>query len=114
VKEHPLFPGKEQELFGIVSLFGHQKIAGRFSEYSLGGTFLRVDVPAVNGNVGFTKLIGYGAVFDISFVDKRVADACAGEINLSPIQGFSAKELVAKVCLERITAKHEREDEIPF
>ncbi len=43
------------EAWAIVELFGHQKIAGRLTEQTIGGChFLRVDVPDVNGRPGFT------------------------------------------------------------
>jgi len=46
----------QTELWAVVELFGHQRIAGKISEHNLGGTFVRVDVPSVGGRPAFTKL----------------------------------------------------------
>ena len=39
------------EMWGIIDLFGHQKVAGYISEAQIGGcAFVRVDVPEVDGS----------------------------------------------------------------
>jgi hypothetical protein len=47
------------DLWAIVEVMGHARYAGRVSEYSeLGVPLVRVEVPAVNGEPGFEKLLG--------------------------------------------------------
>jgi hypothetical protein len=55
----------------LVELFGHQQIAGRVSEAQIGGeTFVRVDVPEVEGRPAFTKFYGKGAIYSITPVEE--------------------------------------------
>ncbi len=43
------------ESWAIVELFGHQKIAGKLTEQTIGGChFIRVDVPAFEDSPAFT------------------------------------------------------------
>jgi hypothetical protein len=43
------------ETFAIVELFGHSIISGKVSEQVIGGaSFVRVDVPAVDGTEAYT------------------------------------------------------------
>lgn len=55
------------ESWMVVELFGHQKIAGWVTEETIGGcSFIRVDVPAVNGIPGFTRFFGNGAIYSMT------------------------------------------------
>lgn len=66
------------EEWAIVELFGHQKIAGRISEQQVGGaSFVRVDVPEIDGQPPFTKLFGNGAIYAITITDEQTARAAA-------------------------------------
>lgn len=72
--------------WAIVELFGHQRIAGRISEQTIGGcSFVRVDVPAVGQEQAFTKLFGQGAIYAITFTDESAATLAAGAIQVKPI-----------------------------
>lgn len=61
------------ETWGIVDLFGHQRIAGWITEQTIGGeTFIRVDVPI--GDEDFhTRVFGKGAIYGMSFTDETIA-----------------------------------------
>lgn len=55
------------EVWAIVELFGHGKIAGKVSEQQVfGTTMLRVDVPAHEGTEAFHRLYSAGALFGIT------------------------------------------------
>jgi len=82
------------EQWAIVALFGHSKIAGLVTEQAIGGcSFLRVDVPAVDGEPAFTKCYGQGAIFDISFVTEEIATAAAKSYRVRPVSSYELPEL---------------------
>jgi hypothetical protein len=62
------------EFWGIVELFGHQQIAGKVSEQTVAGQgFVRVDVPAIEDQMPFSKLYGSGAIYAITPVTEEIA-----------------------------------------
>lgn len=93
------------EQFAIVELFGHQVIAGKVSEQVIGGQgFVRVDVPTVDGQDGFTKFYGAGAIYAIS--------PCSEETMLAAVSGLRQKPIdVWKLHLQQLTAPASRDDE---
>lgn len=89
------------EAWAIVEIFGHQKLAGRLSEFALGGcNFVRVDVPELPARKAgsyraatplqpaFTKLFGQGAIYSITLVAESVARAAAEQIRPEPISVY--------------------------
>jgi hypothetical protein len=86
------------EQWAIVELFGHQRIAGRVTEQTIGGcAFVRVDVPVLEatGEVAatqaFTKLFGQGAIYAISFVDEAAASMVARQLRVQPIDTWALR-----------------------
>ena len=84
--------------WAIVELFGHQRIAGRVTEQTVGGSsFVRVDVPAVeqidtsSATQAFTKLFGPAAIYSISFVDEAAAMLAARDLRVQPIDSYSLR-----------------------
>jgi hypothetical protein len=83
------------EQWGIVDLFGHVRVAGMITEQTIGGcSFLRVDIPAMDGNPPFTKLYGNGAIYGITFTDQETATAAARSMSPRPIDVWDAKNLL--------------------
>ncbi len=75
--------------WAVVELFGHQKIAGRVTEQSIGGSsFVRVDVPAVNDTPEFTKLFGDKAIYSITPCSEEFARLAAGRIQAQPVSVY--------------------------
>ena len=75
------------EQFAIVELFGHQIMAGKVSEQVIGGQgFVRVDVPAVDGQEGFTKFYGAGAIYAITPCDESTMTAAVQGLQRKPIE----------------------------
>lgn len=71
----------------VVELFGHQKIAGRCSEYEIAGQqFLRVQVPKTTRRDGFTKFYGPSAIYALTPVEEDIAQSMAEALNEAPIQ----------------------------
>jgi hypothetical protein len=74
------------ETFAIVELFGHSVISGKVSEQAIGGaSFVRVDVPAINGQEAYTKLYGSGAIYCITPTDEATALAAAQGLRQKPV-----------------------------
>lgn len=104
------------DLWCIVGLFGHQKIAGRCTEQNIAGTnMLRVDVPETTKQPGFTRLFGSGAIYDINPVDEQTARYFAEKLEVKPIEAWNIGELIKKhtaLQLENVIADQiERDDE---
>jgi hypothetical protein len=79
-------PKMSFEGWAIVELFGHQQIAGFLTEQSIGGaSFVRVDVPAVQGAAEFTKMFGAGAIYAITPTTEEVAALAAEHLKIRPV-----------------------------
>ena len=75
------------EMWAIVSLFGHKRLAGKLGEFTLGGeSFTRVDIPAVDGVQAHTRLFGKGAIYSIDLVGKEIAEAVARQLKSVPVE----------------------------
>jgi len=74
----------------VVELFGHQVIAGKVSEQEIGGcSFIRVDVPTVEGSEEFTRFFSQGAIYSISPVSEEVAKIAVKDFCKTPISVYS-------------------------
>jgi hypothetical protein len=90
----------EQDKFdswAVVELFGHQQLAGRVTEASIGGcSFLRVDVPeqpalpkeewnsGVPALPPYTRYFGQGAIYALNPCSEEVARHTAARIRARP------------------------------
>lgn len=74
------------EQCAIVELFGHQVIAGKVSEQTIGGQgFVRVDVPAAGEQAEYTKFFGAGAIYAMTPCDEQTMMAAALGLRQKPI-----------------------------
>jgi hypothetical protein len=79
-----------------VELFGHQVIVGRVTEATLaGGSFIRVDVPAVNGNPAFTRFFGPSAIYSITPVSEQIARDLLQVYRKEPVSRYELSQLPA-------------------
>jgi len=86
------------ELTGIVELFGHQKVAGQISEYSIGSsTFIRIDVPDTKLQPKFTRFVNPTAVYSINPTDKTTMQFMADAISAKPIDSWDFQEMNKKL-----------------
>jgi hypothetical protein len=70
----------------ILEIMGHQCYAGRVTEQTIGGSsFVRIDVPEVDGIPAFSKLFGAGSVYCITPVSVDVAMLRARSLRRSPM-----------------------------
>jgi len=75
-----------QQSWVILELFGHNMIAGYATEQSIGGAaFVRVDVPEVRGQPGFTKFFSGSAVYAITPTSEEVARKAAANLTVRPV-----------------------------
>lgn len=89
----------------IIELMGHQRIAGLVTEQEIGGqSFIRVDVPAVDGIPAFTKILSSNAIYSITPVDEATCLASVQRDRVRPIviwgMQFNAPELEDKITIE--------------
>lgn len=80
---------EKKEFWALVDLFGHSQIAGFLSEDSIGGcSMIRVDVPPVDGMVGYTRWFGNGAIYSISPMDEKLVRAFISRFKPPPITAY--------------------------
>jgi len=108
------------DLWCIVELFGHLKIAGKCTEQNIAGTnMLRVDVPETTAQPAFTRFFGSAAIYSINPVDEETCKFMAEKIQVKPIESWNISEIVKKnhaLLLEGSTKRvpsgeHEENDE---
>ncbi|HKZ70621.1 MAG TPA: hypothetical protein VJL59_14190 [Anaerolineales bacterium] len=80
----------------IVELFGHVTLAGRVTEQTIGGcSFIRLDVPEVNGQEAFTKLLGNGAIYSITPVSEEVVTNAITHLRARPVTVYALPQPLA-------------------
>lgn len=80
--------------WAIVELFGHQRLAGRVTNASIGGcSFVRVDVPATEKDEAYTRFLGNGAIYAVNPCTEQVARAAAHTMRAAPVQRYEIPEL---------------------
>jgi hypothetical protein len=118
----------EQEKFeswAIVELFGHQQIAGRVTEASIGGcSFVRVDVPEQPpvpkhhdwdhdqpAIAAYTRYFGNGAIYALNPCSEDIAKRAAASIRQRPPLPFSIDTPALPAPASRVDANG---DDIPW
>jgi hypothetical protein len=99
------------DVWALVELMGHQRIAGRVTEAQIGGAkFVRVDVPASEGVQALTKYLGSSSIYAITPVTEETATAIARQLKVAPISEWDARKLIDKP-QPRMIETHNDEDE---
>jgi hypothetical protein len=79
--------------WAIVELFGHTTIAGQVSSQVIGTcSFVRIDVPEINGQPAYTRIYGEKAIYSIQPVTEEVARKAATHLLVVPINVWYLKE----------------------
>ena len=82
-------------LWCIVELFGHNRIAGKCSEQNIAANnFLRVDVPTTSKQSGFTRFLSASAIYAINPVTEEVARQIADNLQIQPVNVWDVGHLV--------------------
>lgn len=83
------------DLWCMVELFGHQRIAGRCTEQNVAGTnMLRVDVPETKSQPAFTRFLSSGAIYAINPVSEEIARHLAENFELSPVSIWDVRKII--------------------
>lgn len=86
------------EIYAIVELFGHQRMAGKVSEQNIAGAnMVRIDVPETKTAPAFTRFLNPSAIYAINPVTKEVADGMAEQIQVKPIDMWDAREVLSRI-----------------
>jgi len=80
--------------WGLLELFGHQRIAGQLSETTIGGChFIRVDVPPVHKLAGYTRFFTQAAIFSLSPLSEAVTRQLAEALQAAPVHAYDLPRL---------------------
>ena len=81
--------------WAIVELFGHTKIAGKVSSQIIGAcSFVRIDVPALDNQVAYTRLFGEKAIYSITPTDEKTVLVFLRNCRTEPIERYYLQERV--------------------
>jgi hypothetical protein len=77
---------KEIDFWGVIALFGHNKIAGKLSSVTLGSAVMvRVDVPQTTNIPAYYKLFNTSAIYDMTPTDEETARVVAEHLSAKPL-----------------------------
>jgi hypothetical protein len=86
------------EVWAIVELFGHQKMAGKVSEQTIAGSsMVRIDVPNTEKVPAFTRLLNVSAIYAINPTTEEIAVGYAERIQSQPISVYDAREVLQRI-----------------
>lgn len=88
------------ELFAIVDLFGHQRLAGKVTEQTVGSsTFVRIDVPETKSQPKFSRLVNPTAIYAINPATEEVVNEMAERLCSVPIDSWDIRKMQEKLLL---------------
>lgn len=86
------------EIWAIIGLFGHQKLAGKLSERQIAGfNFAMVSIPETKSVPAFDRFINPSAIYDINPCTEEMARGYANQLNVKPIDAFDAREVLRRI-----------------
>lgn len=88
---------EKKEFWAIVSLMGHQQLAGFLDEYTMGGcSFLRLTVPETPKQPQWTRLFKDNSIYAIDPCTEAVAKWKAERLDIAPIAVWDATDMLKK------------------
>lgn len=91
-------PAGQFKEWALVELFGHNRIVGLVSEATLaGGAFLRVDVPAFNGEKAFTRFYRPEAICSLGPISEEIARGLMAVHRNEPVSRYEFPQIAEKV-----------------
>ena len=80
------------ESWGLLELFGHQRLAGKLTDQTIGGcAFIRIDVPPVGDVQGYTRFFTSGAIYSMTPTSEQIARGLATRLQAMPVQPFELR-----------------------
>lgn len=90
-------PDQTTETFkswGLLELFGHQRLAGELSEQTIGGChFIRIDVPEVDDQPKYTRYFTQGAIYGMTPMAESTARKLANYLRAAPVSAYELREV---------------------
>jgi len=83
--------------WAIVELFGHRRAAGHVTQAQFPAGWVRLEIPAVNGQPGITQLYNPSALYGLHPVTEDVARAAAASMRPQPVQRWELERAAATV-----------------
>jgi G3E family GTPase len=88
---------QKKEFWAIVSLMGHQQLAGHLDEFVMGGcSFLRLTVPETAKQPAWTRLFKDNSIYSIDPCTEPVARYKAETLNIAPMTVWDANSMLEK------------------
>lgn len=86
------------DIYAIVELFGHNRMAGKVSEQTIGSaSFIRIDVPETTQQPKFTRLVNPSAIYAINPVTEEVMLVMSESISSRPIESWDIRTMQKKL-----------------
>lgn len=80
------------ESWGLLELFGHQRLAGKLSEQTIGGVhFIRIDVPEVGEVAAYTRFFTQGAIYGMTPMAEGTARKLAEYLRATPVSAYEVR-----------------------
>ncbi len=80
------------ESWGLLELFGHQRLAGKLSEETIGGChFIRIDVPQVGDTSAYTRFFTQGAIYGMTPMEETTARKLAAYLRAVPVSPYELR-----------------------
>lgn len=106
----PAFEG-----WAIVELFGHNQIAGYVTEVAAFGTsMMRVDVPTINDQPGYTKLFGGAAVYALTPTSEEIATEAARRLDIRPVANWVVPDPKPQLVAKTFEPDEKHPDDIDY
>lgn len=106
------------ESWGLLELFGHQRLAGKLSEQTIGGChFIRIDVPEVGDTAAYTRFFTQGAIYGMTPMDETTARKLAAYLRAVPVSPYELRSVEPARQLthsEPADDDAEHDDEVPY
>jgi len=84
------------DAWGLLELFGHQRLAGRISDQTIGGVhFIRIDVPQVGDAPAYSRFFTQGAIYGLTPTTEEVARGLAQQLRAVPVSRYDMPRLAA-------------------
>lgn len=100
------------ESWGLLELFGHQRLAGKLSEQTIGGChFIRIDVPQVAEVAAYTRFFTQGAIYGMTPMEEATARKLAVYLRAVPVSPY---EVRAAEPARQLTHRDSDDQDEPF